>query len=551
MSLGRREFILRTACVAATMPLLSSCAADGDDVEGAASPIADLQPDPVAFAHGVASGDPLADAVILWTRISGASAPVEVRWQVSSDPELRQIVQSGSLTTGPERDYTVHADVKGLAAGTTYYYAFTVTGRGRSVTGRTRTLPLTADRGRFAFTSCANYQNGYFNAYRALANRADLDLWIHLGDYIYEYGAGVYGDPLLPRVHEPAHETTALADYRARYAQYRRDPDLQEAHRQHPLIAVWDDHEFANNAYVGGAQNHMPENEGDWNARKRQAAQAFTEWLPIRTQPADPVPKIFRSFAFGELFDLIMLDTRLIARAQQAGSDDPPLSNTGSPAVWNDPARQILGSEQEAWFLDALTRSRERGAAWRMIGNQVVFAQTRNPLADPSMPSIAFSDFWDGYQPARDRIIDRIVSGGIADVVFLTGDIHASFAIEVSRNPFLPEPMRGPKLAVELVGPAVTSAAFEGTMYETLAVPALLGANPHAKYAEVTRKGYVLVDVTAERMQAEWYYLNHKTPNTAQEQLGKAFTCARNSATLVETSVATTSNPSAPAKAPA
>jgi alkaline phosphatase D len=548
MSLGRRDFILGSACAAASVPLLSACA-DGDDDLGA--PIAALQLDLVAFAHGVASGDPLAESVILWTRVSEASKEVQVRWQIARDPALRQVVKSDRLTTGPERDHTVHVNVTGLEPGTTYYYAFTTEGRGRSITGRTRTLPRTADRARFAFTSCANYQNGYFNAYRALADRADLDLWIHLGDYIYEYAEGVYGDPDLGRVHAPSHEAVSLGDYRARYAQYRRDPDLQEAHRQHPLIAVWDDHEFANNAYVDGAENHAPATEGDWAARKRQAAQAFLEWLPIRAERADPVPKIFREFAFGELFDLIMLDTRMIARTQQASTDDPPLQNVGNPSVWTDPTRQLLGTEQEAFFLDALDRSRTRGAAWRIIGNQVIFAPTRNPLQiDPSKPdeiNISFSDFWDGYQPARARIFDRIVSGGVANVVFLTGDIHASFALEINASPFSPTPP--PNFAIELVGPAVTSQAFETTPFEG-AAPILLAANKHAKYAEVTRKGYVLVDVTSQRLQAEWYYVRHKLPSSPQEELGASFTCARNSATLVPATVASTPSPTPPEKAP-
>ncbi|MET0339495.1 MAG: alkaline phosphatase D family protein [Polyangiales bacterium] len=548
MSLGRRDFLLGTVAATTALPLLPGC---GDDDGAEDDALAALALDPATFAHGVASGDPLSDRVILWTRVSVSNTQIGVRWVVASDPQLQQVVQSGTSTATPERDFTVHVDVTGLTPGTTYYYAFAATGRGRSPTGRTRTLPTTATRARFVFTSCANYQNGFFNAYRAIAARADLDLWVHLGDYIYEYAAGVYADPALPRAHLPANEAVSLADYRTRYAQYRRDADLQEAHRQHAFIAIWDDHEFANNAYVDGAENHMPATEGDWVTRKRQAAQAFLEWMPIRVQQADPVPKIFRSFAFGELFDLIMLDTRMIARVQQASNDTPLLQNTGDPKVWVDPSRQILGTEQETWLLNTLAASRTRGAAWRMIGNQIVFTQTRSPFpntVDANAINITFSDFWDGYQAARARVIDAILAGGISNVVFLTGDIHASFALEINADPFSPAPPS--PFAVELVCPAVTSQVFEGTEYESLAdsIPDILkGVNPHAKYIDVKRKGYVLVDVTAERMQAEFYYVNHKAPNDAGE-VATLFTVARDTARLVP---ATTPSAAGIAPAPA
>jgi alkaline phosphatase D len=560
MSVGRREFIIGTLGGVASSQLLTGCDSsedakplpDGGVASDSGVGIATLPVDAQLFAHGVASGDPLQDRVILWTRLNSADGqPAELSWALSSDAGLTNIVQQGTAAATAERDYTVKVDVTGLTPGTTYYYAFALRGRGRTVTGRTRTLPVQADRSRIAFTSCANYQYGYFNAYRAIAKRNDLDLWIHLGDYIYEYAEGVYQDPLIApaRPLAPATETITLADYRARYGHYRKDPDLQEVHRQHPLIAVWDDHEFANNAYVDGAQNHAIDgSEGDWGTRKQRAAQAFLEWLPIRVADpsAAPVPRIFRTFSFGDLFDLIMLDTRIIARAEQAGGDTGLGTDVGEPSEWVDPQRQLLGSEQEAWFLGELTASKDR-AVWRLIGNQVTFAQTRSPF-DPT--KILFSDFWDGYQPARQRVIDHIVSNGIHDIAFLTGDIHSSWAMEVNANPFVETPPA--PFAVELVGPSVTSEAYENQPEPTKSaiVGALEGANKHVRFGEVTQKGYVLIDLTRERLQAEWYFVNRTLPNDDVQTLGFSATCQRGTARLIATTAASTPNASAPASAP-
>lgn len=568
MSVGRREFIIGSVGVAASSQLLAGCGDDSGDkgtqgpdggVPGGDGGVPGEQVNTVLFAHGVASGDPLADAVILWTRVSVTDGqPVALSWVVSKDPSLASPVKTGTVTAAPDADFTAKVDATGLEPGTTYYYAFTAAGRGRSLTGRTRTLPTTSDHARIAFTSCANFQNGYFAAYGAIAKRTDLDLWLHLGDYIYEYKAGEYADPNLPaRLHTPAQEAVTLADYRGRYAQYRSDPDLQALHRQLPLIAVWDDHEIANNAYIDGAENHNP-GEGEWVDRKRAGSRAFLEWLPIRAMPADPVPKIFRNFKFGELFDLLMLDTRIVARAKQAGDDNSMGSGVGSPTVWQDPTRQLLGTEQETWFLNELSASKTRGARWRLIGNQVIFTQARDPLA-PDAPApapamtrnILYSDFWDGYQPARQRVIDHLLTNGIQNVVFLTGDIHTSWAFEISKDPFdlkVYDPTMGkPGFAIEIVGPSVTSQALEGTSTADIAPRLLKESNPQLKYAEVTKKGYVLLDVTNERVQAEWYYVTqYKAPGDSTEMFAKSFTCQQSSARLVE---ATT--PSTPKTAPA
>jgi alkaline phosphatase D len=539
---GRRDFLVGSLGAVA---LSGAACSDDAKSEPSSNPSAevawaDTVLDAARFAHGVASGDPLADRVMLWTRVTVAGATTSrVRWVVATDAALSKVVSEGEADTDDARDFTVKVDATELSAGTTYYYAFAI-GESRSVIGQTRTLPEGAlDHLRLAFTSCANFNNGYFHAYSSLAARDDVDVWLHLGDYIYEYADGVYGDTSLGRTLSPVHETVSLEDYRLRYAQYRSDEGLQALHQKLPCIVVWDDHEFANNAYRDGAENHDPATEGPWEDRKRAAAQAFLEWLPIRvSMPKDGVPAIYRSFAFGDLVDLIMLDTRLIARDKQAGYDDAA-TGKGDPSVWRDPTRQILGTAQEGWFLDALSQSQQRGTSYRFIGNQVVFSPTHDPL-DPTAP--LFVDFWDGYQPARDRVADYILTEGIHDVVFLTGDIHTSWAIEVAKDPFDPakyDPVTGRgAYAVELVGPAVTSLGLEDDPTQSALAPVLIPkANPHVKFAEVTRKGYVLVDVTPDAVSAEWYFVaNHKLDTLAAAQVSraKAYSMQRGSAHLTE-----------------
>ena len=275
----------------------------------------------LTFAHGIASGDPTRDSVILWTRVNTADArdTVRAKWTVASDPGMKDIRRFGRVETNHRRDFTVKIDARGLRPAATYYYQFEAGGV-KSPVGRTRTLPdKSVDRLRLAFASCANYPHGYFNAYARIAARDDLDFVLHLGDYIYEYKLGDYADAALEGQRDvvPTQEIVTLADYRLRYALYRTDPDLQEVHRQHPFITVWDDHETANNSWRDGAENHNPdEGEGKWRVRRRGAVQAYNEYMPIRSDsPSDD--RIYRTFRFGDLADILMLDTRLHGRDQQ------------------------------------------------------------------------------------------------------------------------------------------------------------------------------------------------------------------------------------------
>jgi alkaline phosphatase D len=523
VTLGRRGFLgrLAPASVATLLPgaaaWLPACADGGDEtrLNGASGePEVLHEPWPPAsedspFRHGVASGDPLPDAVILWTRVtppepasgvrpSAGEAPLTVEWRLALDPELAELVAEGTLATDASRDHTVHVDATGLASDTTYYFQFralvalpggAAPAWSSSVRGRTKTLPAGATaRVRLGVVSCANYPGGFFNVYGLLA-QADIDLVLHLGDYLYEYPDQVFGDgAAIGRAPDPAHELLSLDDYRRRYAQYRSDPDLQELHRQHPCIAVWDDHEVANDAYRDGAQNHQS-NEGDYQLRKQAALRAYREWLPLRPSAAPEI--LYRRFGCGDLLDLVLLDARHVGR-------DAPVDRCDQAAL-DAPGRQLLGAEQEAWLNEQLVASQARGARWRVIGQQVIFA----PRALSSAGCVWSADLWDGYGASRTRLLDALERDGIQNVVVLTGDAHASWGFDVARDPFDsklydPDTGRG-SLLVELVAPAVSSPAA-GTPEQSIRA-----THPHVKFVEQFRQGYLLLDVTPERVLGEWH----------------------------------------------
>ncbi len=493
------------------------------------------------FFHGVASGDPLHDRVIIWTRVTPDNhdgTPMEVSWRMATDAAMQNVVQSGLTETNESRDYTVKIDVTNLAAGTTYYYEFEALGR-KSLVGRTKTTPAGAQAAhlKFGVVSCSNYQAGYFNGYQRLAERNDLDAVIHLGDYIYEYGNGTYGDSAvaLNRPLEPPTEIISLEDYRTRYSTYRLDTSLIRVHQQHPFITVWDDHESANDSYVAGAENHS-EDEGDWDVRKAISKQVYFEWMPIRDNDDF---QVYRKISYGDLLDLIMLDTRLEGREKQIQSiADPDL---------NDPDRTILGAEQKAWLLEQLRNSTAR---WKVIGQQVMFAEFNvgwAALGDPNFTFEAlesiFLDIWDGYPAERTQILNFIQENDVDNVVILTGDVHSAFAFDVADDPVnvtfqtLPVVGRVPlyqptpnydaatgagAVAVEFVTPSVTSANFDENLSLEAAqgfqaqintpiepVPGLVNLgnpNPHMKYADLIQHGYFILDVKADSAQANWYY---------------------------------------------
>jgi alkaline phosphatase D len=495
------------------------------------------------FRHGVASGDPLTDCAMLWTRLTAPSgATPEVLWEVAADPAFRRIVLRGWTTTGSARDWTVKVDACGLEPAATYYYRFQSLGE-RSPVGRTRTLPTAnAARVRLAAASCSNLPFGYFNIYRRIAERPDLDAVLHLGDYIYEYANGSYGDGTsLGRVPDPDREILTLADYRLRHAQYKSDPDLQEAHRQHPFIVVWDDHEIANNTWRDGAENHNPgRGEGQWAPRRAAAVQAFFEWMPIREDRATRQPRIYRSFAFGGLADLMMLDTRLIGRDEQAARRE-------AIGVVDDPERSLLGDAQERWLFDELSASKRANVTWQLLGQQVMFA----PCSLPSATAIS-TDSWDGYRPARQRIIDAITEQKLPNVIVLTGDVHSSWGYDIAQNPwdgYDPSTGRG-TLAVEIVTPAVTSSSGFASEGGAERMEAIRRSRPHLRYLEGVHRGYVVLDVTRERAQADWYFVPTVSERTRTETFGKGLVTEAGSPHLVEAASAVPTRPNADEPAP-
>ncbi|MDC6170484.1 alkaline phosphatase D family protein [Paucibacter sp. XJ19-41] len=517
---NRREFFKRsgatTVALVAAAPQLSFAAA------------------PTVFQHGVASGDPLSDRVILWTRVSPASAKpsVSVAYVVATDPGLLNIVKRGSSKTHPGRDYTVKVDALGLQPGTTYYYQFTAEGAASPV-GRTKTLPVgPTQRLRMAVVSCSNHAHGYFNAYARIAQRADLDLVMHLGDYLYEYGNGQYGS-LRPT--EPAHEIVSLSDYRQRHAQYKRDADSQAMHRQHPLLAIWDDHESANDAYKTGAQNHQGATEGDWEARVAAALQAYYEWMPVRPVDVNNLRKNNRLFAYGDLAELVMLEQRLSGRSQQlAATVATPLGPGFVQAgAFTDPGRSLLGSEQEQWLSERL---RSTPARWKLLGQGVMFAQLKGVAATNAAGGGVFlnADQWDGYQPARERIY-AVLKGDaqhapVDNVVVLTGDIHSSWAADLTQDPNNPNPAGGGynpatgegSRAVEFVGTSVSSPGIDTDGNGAIA-GFLRSINPHFKYINLHRRGYMLLDLTPQRAVCEWWYVDTVASPSNNETFAAAF----------------------------
>lgn len=502
----------------------------------AAGPAAAQPPRPleVTFQHGVASGDPTQTRVILWTRITpeGAGGQIPYTWKLNPLDRRAGGAKSGAGVTGPDRDYTVKIDVGGLDPGRNYTFEFQAKGV-TSPTGRTRTLPDGPTKDVvLAVASCTLHPNGYFNAYGAIAELPRVDAVLHLGDYIYEYGGdGSYGmnSPVAQtRRHEPDHECVTLADYRTRHAQYKRDPQTQAAHARAPWIVVWDDHETANDSYMGGAQNHSPETEGDWNTRKAAALKAYFEWMPIR-EPAAGVSLAgagMRSFHFGDLASLIMVETRLTARDKQLvlkrdlpGADGKP-DVAAFKAKLNDPARRMMSPKQEAWIGAEAARSVKAGHTWQVLGNQVVMARVlpfspkkeltpeqfvavpearRQRLAEQEeaaalgLPTTL--DMWEGYPVDRERLYAVLREAGARPIV-VSGDSHSFWANELHDN-------AGRLVACEFGTTGVTSPGA-GEIAPGLNMGSVIAkANKEVVFNDQVAKGFVLLTLTREEARGD------------------------------------------------
>lgn len=465
---------------------------------------------------------------MLWTRLTVEhDKPVEVAWRVARDEDLRDIVASGVTSSDPTADQTVHVDVEGLEPATTYHYAFDAHGTSSPV-ARTRTLPdAGVERLRFAVASCASYNAGFFNAYARIAERDDIDFLLHLGDYIYEtpneLPPGAPQPPDIGRPFDPLHECVTLDDYRRRYAQYRRDPDVQALHLRHPVIATLDDHEFADGTWREGSSWHRPE-QGSFADRKAAGFRARWEWQPYRLpDPGDPT-RVFRSVELGDLAELFLVDTR-------SRRDEP----VAPPAMYGE-HRSQLGTEQREWLLRAFDEST---AHWRLLGNASVMGHTWSEhLPESVRPALHAlrllgeegvgpdPDQWDGYPVERATLLRHLRDHDMRNVVVLSGDVHVAIVVELHEDPAAgDEPV-----AVEFVTSSLTSMNIDDKMgwprrdarsieLERTAVEVL----PHWKWCELDSNGYVVVDVDRERVRAEWFFVDTVLAPSSHQELGAAW----------------------------
>lgn len=449
------------------------------------------------FPFGVASGDPEPNSVVLWTKVftEELTDTIKVNWIVATDTTLKNVVGGGALSADASSAFSVQIEQQGLEPSTTYFYCF-YTNADSSCIGRTKTASVNGQSLRFAVASCAYYERGFFNAYGHMAQRNDIDAVIFLGDYIYEYGAR----PNMARTHIPSTEILTLEDYRSRYAQYRLDSNLQEAHRLHPFITIWDDHEFANNTYVDGAQNHQQE-EDDWEKRKAIGRQAFFEWIPIRRQPA--TNKLYRQLRYGNMAQLFMIDGRVEGR-------NVPLQDF-TDSLRYDTARTMLGATQRDWLLNGIANS---DAHWRVLVNDVMFAPM--DLGKIAGDRRFNMDAWDGYEGDRSRILDVVEQDSVRNLVVITGDIHTAWGIDIIRKPkdrktYSRKTGKG-IIGAEFVTPSISSSNLDemrGKLTAKLSVPYLKGLknNRHLHFLNTMDHGYMLLELTQQEAKTTWIFM--------------------------------------------
>lgn len=532
MSLSRRDFMKVVSSTAVATGLIGCGSDDNESVA-------------VSFEHGVASGDPTQTQVIIWTRVTTTASYVDVSWQVASDMEFSNVVQSGVFTTDTGRDFTVKVDVQNLNANSQYYYRFMV-GEMMSEVGQTQTLPEDGvEKASMAVVSCANYPAGYFHVYREILNQHEqspFDVVLHLGDYIYEYGAGGYASEdaaALGREPSKGAECITLDDYRKRYAQYRQDADLQALHAKLPMIAVWDDHELANDTWKNGAENHQ-DDDGSFIDRRAAAAAAWTEWLPVRENTFSNM-LIYRQFSFGNLVNLMMLDTRLVGRDKPLdyfSLSVPTMEAIGGLVAQSRSAdRELLGTEQLAWLMNEFNT---HDAKWNVLGQQVLMSRMELPssvmtamfqlftsteekkteallavntaitgyLADPSADPISLPynlDAWDGYYVEREKVY-QLAKASSGNFVCLAGDTHNAWASElkdVSNNP----------IGVEFATSSVSSPGLEEYLaLDPVAIAQMEYTLPHLvselQWADIKQRGFMRVTFTADAAQSTWYLVS-------------------------------------------
>ncbi|MEN8678228.1 MAG: alkaline phosphatase D family protein [Alteriqipengyuania sp.] len=514
LSINRRSLLVGGALGAgfAAMPLSAQARAKG-------------------FTHGIASGEPHASGVLLWTRFVGSNE-AKLAWQVSDSAQFTRVVAEGETLATPGSDWCAKAKVTGLEPDSWYYYRFVGPDGSRSAVGRTRTLPVgPTSRFRLGVFSCSNMGFGYFNAYAHAAEANEFDLLLHLGDYLYEYQAGKYPDAdqsVEGRTLAPTGEIVQLADYRLRHATYRMDPDLQRLTQLYPMILVPDDHESANDSWKGGAENHQPATEGSWDVRKAAAMRAYREWLPVSDDP-------WKAYDIGDLATLFRLETRLIGRDQQlsvasvlAGRKTPDEMMAALAAfrdgAWADPSRHMLGAAQEAWLAERLRASTRSGRRWQVLVQQVLMGNLSTPTALagalPANAPVALRqrvqagamasqvglplnmDAWDGYPAARARVFDAALAAD-ANLVVLAGDTHNGWAFDLAQD-------KTP-VGVEFGVCSVTSPGFEGYLPQiptAMMEQGLVAANPQLQWADTSRRGYMAVELTPSAATCEWRFVS-------------------------------------------
>ncbi|EOQ64636.1 hypothetical protein F935_00283 [Acinetobacter calcoaceticus ANC 3811] len=550
--ISRRELIQKSlfGFGALSLPVAFTGCNDGSDDENT-----EAQAD---FLHGVASGDPLQDKVILWTRLTplDLSARLKVTWEIATDNQFKQNLKTGVVETTKTDDFTVKVDASGLQANTVYYYRFRF-GNKVSAVGQTKTLPISTNKVSFAVCSCSNYPAGYFYIYREMAKQ-NIDVVIHLGDYIYEYGADGYATEDAAKLgrtlpSDNNKEIIKLEDYRKRYALYRQDKDLQAAHQRHPFIVIWDDHELANDAWQDGAENHQ-DNEGSFSDRKLAALQAYFEWMPIRPVSSADHLNIYRQFNFGSLVQLTMLDTRIIARDKQLEyADYMTAAGLNAQKFQTDlmsVKRTLMGYTQRDWLVDKLKQST---ATWNVIGQQVLMSKMWIPAellvslgqitsggasdetlakmnaqvaelvtlklrleqGDPTLTAqekarvttvVPYNlDAWDGYYAERENVYENLVNLN-KKVIVLAGDTHNAWASYLHSQ-------KGQYVGVELATSSVSSPGLE----KYLSIPiaqlqqfefAFTTLIDELAYCNLNQRGYLVVTLDDKQVQSDWIFVD-------------------------------------------
>lgn len=553
--LTRRELIQKSLAGFGALSLPVALTACGDDNENTAENALKVQ-----FLHGVASGDPLHDRIILWTRVtpSDMAACIEVVWEIASDEAFKQLVNTGKVQTSAAQDFTVKVDADRLQAGTKYYYRFRF-GNTVSAIGQTKTLPQRSDQVKFAVCSCSNYPAGYFHVYKEMAQENNLDVIIHLGDYIYEYGQGGYATDDAKQLGrtfaaDNDKEIIKLDDYRKRYALYRTDADLQTAHQRHPFIVIWDDHELSNDTWEAGADNHQ-EGEGSFIERKIAALQAYFEWMPIRPVAENDHLNIYRQFDFGGLVNLMMLDTRILARHKQLDYANYMTAEGIDAAKFQadlfSDQRTLMGGVQREWLQKQLGQSK---ATWNVLAQQVLMAkmlipqELLLPLAkitngdqqpetlaqmkqkitelvtlklrlkanDPTLTAVDKArlyavapynlDAWDGYAYEREVVYGTLQQLGKKAVV-LAGDTHNAWAATLHTHEtnhevgleFATSSVSSPGIEYYLNVPAAEMVELENAFQELI---------DELDYCNLNQRGYLTVTFDRAQVVADWKFID-------------------------------------------